>query len=72
MVIPFPHQIGRHQQLKSYIALSVKENKNIIIKLSFYLAKHMFICYQQEPMMDQLDLRPIRFRKSEIRNRYYL
>ena len=50
-MIVFPHQTGKHQQLKSYIALSVKENKNTIIKLSFYLAKHMFICCQQEPIM---------------------
>ena len=50
-MIPVPHQTEKHQQLKSYIAHSVKENKNTLSKLSFYLAKHMYGCCQQQPMM---------------------
>ena len=48
----------------------MKENKKTISKLSFYLAKHLFTCCQQEPMMISRCQRILQFTPHKIHTQY--
>ena len=69
-MIVVPHQTGKHQQLKSYIAQSVKENKKNNQQTFILPAKHMFTCCQQELMMVSRCQQILQFTPHKIHAHY--